>query len=293
MSTPGAGVRRVRVRHFEADSEVRKRDVVAVEEPLEIRLEHGPTPARETVALAVTMRTPGHDFELAAGFLKGEGILARRDDLLDITYCLGEEKLEQEYNVVSVRLAPGVSFDPGRLERNFYTTSSCGVCGKATLEAVEVRGCAPLPMREGALDEAVVRGLPAALREEQKLFERTGGIHAAGLFTPAGELAVLREDVGRHNAVDKALGVAFLEPARFRPDPFPGDAVLCVSGRASFEIVQKALASGVATVVAVGAPSSLAVELAARFEMTLVGFARADGFNVYTGIARIRGGAGG
>jgi FdhD protein len=230
-------------------------------------------------SVSVTMRTPGHDFELAAGFLFAEGILRFRDQVREIAYCSGEEP--QEYNLVSVRLREGVGVDPGLLSRNFYTSSSCGVCGKASLEALEIKGCEPL---SGALrlEGDLVARLPEVLRGGQAAFQRTGGIHAAGLFDAGGGLRTLREDVGRHNAVDKVVGHALLEgetPLHER--------VLVVSGRTSFEIMQKALVAGIPVVVAVGAPSSLAVDMARRFNMTLVGFARGAAFNVYAGGERI------
>lgn len=230
--------------------------------------------------LAVTMRTPGDDFELVAGFLHGESVVKRTEDLRELTYCRGAE--EQEYNVVEARLAPGVVPDLERLRRNFYTTSSCGVCGKASLDAVEAHGCERLPAGP-AVDGSLLRELPDRLRAAQAVFEKTGGLHAAGLFDAAGEPLIVREDVGRHNAVDKTLGRALLDrrlPAR--------DGILVVSGRASFELVQKAVVAGVPVMVAVGAPSSLAVDLAERFGMTLVGFAREGGFNIYCGGERLR-----
>jgi FdhD protein len=264
-----------------------RRDVVAVEEPLEIRVSWEVDGVRAVVPVAVTMRTPGHDFDLAAGFLRTEGILGRTGQVSELTYCRGEDA--QEYNIVEVRLRPGESVDPDLLTRNFYTSSSCGVCGKASLDAVEVRGCAPLP--DGALrvPAPVVAGLPSRLRDTQRVFERTGGLHAAGLFSPddlaaeAGEgTPLVREDVGRHNAVDKVVGRCFLDGRL----PL-ADHVLVVSGRASFEILQKAVAAGIPAVVAVGAPSSLAVDLAVRFNVTLVGFARDGGFNAYAGEGRL------
>jgi FdhD protein len=255
-------------------------DVVAVEEPLEIRVEYSRNGARETTAVSVTMRTPGDDFELAAGFLYGEGLVHRREDIAEISYCQTDEP--QMYNIVLVKLRPGAHFDPDTLSRNFYMSSSCGVCGKASLEAVEVRGCEAIPDEGLAVDAAVLTGLPDKLRAEQGLFDRTGGIHAAGRFDEAGELVSVREDVGRHNAVDKVVGEAFLA----------GDlpltrTLLAVSGRTSFEIIQKALAAGIPLVVAVGAPSSLAVDLARNFNMSLLGFTKPDGFNVYAGGGRI------
>jgi FdhD protein len=248
-----------------------------MEEPMEIRLA---VPGGGEHAVAVTMRTPGNDFELAAGFLFSEGLVARRDDVADLRYCTDVDP--QEYNVVTVHLRPGVAFDPDSLTRNFYTTSSCGVCGKASLEAIEIRGCAPLPTGSLKIDPGAIRLMPQLLRERQAMFEQTGGLHAAGLFGPAGEPGSLREDVGRHNAVDKVTGEAFLDGRL----PLT-EHVLAVSGRASFEIIQKALAAGIPAVVAVGAPTSLAVDLAREFNVTLVGFTKPEGFNVYTGSERI------
>ena len=244
---------------------------------MEIRIS---VPGQGEHTVAVTMRTPGNDFELAAGFLFSEGLLESRAQVADLRYCTDVD--QQEYNIVTVHLRPGVAFDPASLTRNFYTTSSCGVCGKASLEAVEVKGCAPLPDGELRLDPAAVRAMPDGLRERQAVFERTGGLHAAGLFTGDGALGELREDVGRHNAVDKVTGHGFLEGRL----PL-ADRALAVSGRASFEILQKALAAGIPAVVAVGAPSSLAVDLARQFNITLIGFTKPDGFNVYAGAARV------
>jgi FdhD protein len=261
---------------------------VAVEEPLEMRVEFVREGRRQTRRVSVTMRTPGHDFELTAGFLFSEGILQDRSQVREITYCQTEEP--QEYNVVSLRLQDTASFDPALLSRNFYTTSSCGVCGKASLEAVEVRGCEPLASEAPMVDAAVLAGLPDALLEEQSGFKRTGGLHAAGLFDAEGNLMSLREDVGRHNAVDKIVGQRFLAG-----DLPLHDKVLVVSGRTSFEILQKALAAGIPMVVAVGAPSSLAVDMANRFNMTLAGFTKGDRFNLYAGRERVldwRGGEG-
>ena len=259
---------------------VDRKDVVTVEEPLEIRVEFTRNGVRETSAVSVTMRTPGDDFELAAGFLYGEGLLRSREDLAEISYCQTDEP--QLYNIVLVKLRPGAPFDPAALSRNFYMSSSCGVCGKASLEAVEIRGCERIPDEGLSVDPGILSGLPEKLRARQGLFERTGGIHAAGRFDEAGELISIREDVGRHNAVDKVVGHAFLA------GELPmGRTILAVSGRTSFEIMQKALAAGIPLVVAVGAPSSLAVDLARDFNMTLLGFTRSEGFNVYTGPERI------
>ncbi len=282
MISPGKGLSRVRISRLDGGHLADRMDVVTVEEPLEIRVEFSRNGARETVAVSVTMRTPGHDFELAAGFLYGEGLVRRREDVAEISYCHTDEP--QTYNIVLVKLRPGAPFDPDALSRNFYMSSSCGVCGKASLEAVEVRGCEQIPDEGLSLDPAILSGLPEKLRAEQGLFDRTGGIHAAGRFDESGELVSVREDVGRHNAVDKVVGQAFLD------GELPlGRTILAVSGRSSFEIIQKALAAGIPLVVAVGAPSSLAVDLARSFNMSLLGFTRSDGFNVYAGAGRIAG----
>ncbi len=253
---------------------------MAVEEPMEVRVESGRSGTRTAASVSVTMRTPGHDFELAAGFLFSEGILTGRDQVQEVTYCQTGEI--QEYNVVTVRLRDGVHLDPELLTRNFYTSSSCGVCGKGSLEALEMKGCQPLPDGGLVLEATGIPSLPDLLLENQKGFKRTGGHHAAGLFNADGEVLVVREDVGRHNAVDKVVGRAFLEgdlPLRER--------VLVVSGRTSFEIIQKAVAAGIPAVVAVGAPSTLAVDLARTFNVTLIGFTRSGGFNLYAGEARV------
>lgn len=282
MIRPGRRTARVRMARWEAGTPAARRDQVTVEEPLEIRVTwHAPKgPATRNVA--VTMRTPGDDFELAAGFLFTEGLVASREDVREIAYC-GEEGAG-EYNVLTVRLRKGVAFDPSLLDRNFYTTSSCGVCGKASLEAVEIRGCRPLAESVPAVAARVLAGLPDALRHGQSVFDRTGGLHAAGLFAPDGRLELLREDVGRHNAVDKVVGRSLLDGRL----PL-GEHLLAVSGRASFEIMQKALAAGIPVVAAVGAPSSLAVDVARRFRMTLAGFVRGGTFNLYADCGRVGG----
>ena len=234
-----------------------ERDRVAVEEPLEIRVGGH--------RVSVTMRTPGHDFELAAGFLVTEGLVAARD-LGVIEYCP-----DSDDNIVDVRLVEGAGFDPELLRRNFYATSSCGICGAASIELVRKR-VAPLSRLDLAHD--VLVAMPEKMRAAQKTFDQTGGLHAAALFRD-GELVLVREDVGRHNAVDKIVGASAL-----RDSALAGHALL-VSGRASFEIVQKAAVAGIAAVAAVGAPSSLAVEFAREVGMTLVGFLRGDRYNVY------------
>jgi FdhD protein len=276
-------VREVRVHRRRGGALERTRDDVAVEEPLEIRVSSvGTDGSRVKESLAVTMRTPGDDFELVAGFLKGEGIVSSAEALQELTYCRGSDPGgKQRYNVVEARLAPGVPFDLSRI-RNVLTSSSCGVCGKASLDAVEVRGCVRV-QSDLLVENDLVTLLPQRLREGQGVFARTGGLHAAAVFDASGACIVLREDVGRHNAVDKVVGHLLLR--RRLP---ASDGVLAVSGRASFEIVQKAVAAGLPFLVAVGAPSSLAVDLAVRFDVTLVGFARDGGFNVYSGEQRLR-----
>ena len=249
-------------------------DTLAAEEPLEIRVQ---APGQEQRSVAVTMRTPGGDFELAVGFLFTEGLIAP-DDVGRVAYCDTMPGEDQHYNVVSVTLRR--PFDHERVHRNFYATSSCGVCGKAALDDIEVR-CDPVA--DGASVPAdVLVTLPDRLRAAQKVFERTGGLHAAGLFRADGDLVSVREDVGRHNAVDKVIG----EQALAGAIPL-SDHVLQVSGRLSFEIVQKAAVAGIPIVSAVSAPSSLAVEAADRFGMTLVGFVRDGRLNVYTRTDRV------
>ena len=261
-----------RILRVRATARVREFDSLAAEEPLEIRLNGTP--------LTVTMRTPGDDFDLAAGFLVSEGAVGSADDIATIRYCAGATvDGGNTYNVLDVRLAAEV---PTPEPRNFYTTSSCGVCGKASLEAV--RTVARWSTREDPVELALptVADLPNRLRAAQRVFDRTGGLHAAGLFTADGEPLCVREDVGRHNAVDKLLGWA-LRNGRL---PLRG-TVLMVSGRASFELVQKAVMGGVPVLAAVSAPSSLAVELAEEQGMTLVGFLRGDSMNIYTGGERV------
>jgi FdhD protein len=250
-------------------------DTVAAEEPLEIRL--------AGKALAVTMRTPGDDFDLVHGFLATEAVIGSAADIAGLRYCNSvDEDGRNTYNVVDVDLAPGVEPPDTALDRNFYTSSSCGVCGKASIDAIRTK------TRHDVAGDAVrvplptLLALPDRLRAAQQVFDKTGGLHAAGLFTADGELVALREDVGRHNAVDKVIG----DGVRGGRLPLSGH-VLMVSGRASFELTQKAAMAGIPVLAAVSAPSSLAVELAADVGITLVGFLRGDGCNVYTRTERI------
>ncbi len=252
-----------------------RRDRLVTEEPLEIR---AAGPGQEPISVAVTMRTPGDDWELAAGFLYTEGLVSSREEIAEIRYCGLEVPEEQRFNVVTVHLRR--PFDPGSLQRNFFATSSCGVCGKASIDQLEVRS-APLP--EGpVVPGTVIAELPDALRAGQRVFDETGGLHAVGLFATDGTLVLSREDVGRHNAMDKLAGHLLLE------DALPGhDRIALLSGRASFELVQKAAVAGIPILCAVSAPSTLAVETATRLGMTLVGFLRGGRFNVYTSPERL------
>ncbi len=279
-------LRRQSVRHFEV-RRVGPRagvedDAVATEEPLEIRLGYSTADgARAERSISVTMRTPGKDQELAAGFLYTEGIVRGPADIESVGPC-GPPAPNGLVNVVRVELAPGVEVDLGRLERHFYTSSSCGVCGKASIEAVAVQSRFDLAAAELGIRSEVLGGLPAALRAEQEVFDQTGGLHASGLFDPDGRIVLVREDVGRHNALDKLIGNRLLAGAL----PLTEFGIV-VSGRLSFELVQKAMMAGCPLLAAVGAPSSLAVELAAEFGMTLVGFLKRDRFNVYTRTDRV------
>jgi len=259
--------------------ERRRADVLAVEEPLEIRV------AGES--LAVTMRTPGNDVELAAGFLVSEGVIHHGAQFRSAIHCGGPGTGGTDgntYNILDVALAPGVAPPDPDIARNFYTTSSCGLCGKASIEAVETTSAYDVASDDASVDARVLLSLPDRLREQQAVFDKTGGLHAAGLFdAETGELLVLREDVGRHNAVDKVVGWAVLE------DRLPlRNTILQVSGRASFELVQKAVMAGIPILSAVSAPSSLAVELAEASGLTLAGFVRGRSMNVYAHAERVR-----
>ncbi|PYC84700.1 formate dehydrogenase accessory sulfurtransferase FdhD [Streptomyces tateyamensis] len=256
-------------------SPTQRPDTLAAEEPMEIRVGGRP--------LTVTMRTPGDDFDLAAGFLVSEGVLHHAEQLAAIRYCAGATADGgNTYNVVDVALAPGVAAPDASLERNFYTTSSCGLCGKASLDAVRTTAAWTVAEDPLRTTPEVLATLPDRLRAAQRVFDTTGGLHAAGLFTATGELIAAREDVGRHNAVDKVIGHALrqgLLPLR--------DTILMVSGRASFELVQKAVMAGLPLLAAVSAPSSLAADLAADSGLTLVGFLRGTSMNVYSGAERL------
>ncbi|OMC53989.1 sufurtransferase FdhD [Mycobacterium sp. IS-2888] len=264
---------RRRVRHLSADRATTRPETLAVEEPLEIRVNGAP--------VTVTMRTPGSDIELAQGFLLTEGIIGRREDVVTIRYCGGHDD-ENTYNVLDVTLAPGVAPPDLDVTRNFYTTSSCGVCGKASLEAVRVMGRFSPGSDPASVSAATLKAMPDQLRSAQKVFASTGGLHAAALFGVDGAMLAVREDIGRHNAVDKVIGWAL------EHDRVPLSAtVLLVSGRASFELTQKAVMAAIPVLAAVSAPSSLAVSLAEESGVTLVAFLRQDSMNVYTRADRI------
>ena len=268
-----------KVTAFEDGNFSERTDQLATEEPLEIRV----VIAGESRTVAVTMRTPGADFELAAGFLYGEGVIGRPSQIVQMSYCKDKDlPAEQLYNIVMIELDPASRPDLRPLERHFYTSSACGVCGKANLDAIALRGTRVLPPAPSVSADVLTR-LPDELRTTQKVFSSTGGLHAAGLFEPDGTLVATREDVGRHNALDKLIGWALLE------NRIPLDRhIVMVSGRSSFEIAQKCLAARVPVLCSVSAPSSLAVDVAKEFGMTLVGFVRDGRFNVYAGEERIR-----
>ncbi len=259
-------------------------DHLAVEEPLEIRVDWNDGESRGRRPITVTMRTPGNDFELAAGFLYGEGIVRATDDIDDVNYCREVENEDERCNTVLVKLRRGVPLEIGRQERNFTTTSACGVCGKASLSALAITGCSLLP-ESTTVTSDLLTSLPATLRKAQSVFDATGGLHAAGLFDGGGNLLSLREDVGRHNALDKLVGAEVLAGTAERME----NAVLLLSGRASFELLQKALMARIQVVAAVGAPSTLAVQVARTFNITLAGFVRPGSFNVYSGQGRVHG----
>jgi FdhD protein len=264
------------VRVVEVDGGVtrRRRDRLATEEPLEIRASG---PGQPTVRVAVTMRTPGHDFELAAGFLFTEGLMPGRAAFSQIRYC-NDVGTEQHLNVVTVDMRE--HFDATRMQRNFFASSSCGVCGKASIDQLAV-ACEHVAVGP-VVSRSVITSLPDRLRAEQRVFESTGGLHATGLFRPDGELVVAREDVGRHNAMDKLIGNRLLAGE----SPLSSSIAL-VSGRASFELVQKAAVAGIPILCAVSAPSTLAVETARRLGVTLIGFLRGERFNIYTSPERV------
>jgi FdhD protein len=263
------------VRHIDGESQVERLETLAAEEPREIRV--------DGEAIAVTMRTPGDDFDLVAGFALSEALIASPADLAGLRYCAGADADGRNtYNVIDLVFSDAAARPAPTISRNFYTTSSCGVCGKASIDAVRVRSAFDVGADDVKVGPGLLAALPDRLRAAQKVCASTGGLHAAGLFDVAGEMLVLREDVGRHNAVDKVVGWAV------RENRLPlARTVLMVSGRASFELVQKAYVAGIPVLAAVSAPSTLAVEFAESVGLTLVGFLRGSSMNVYTGAARV------
>jgi len=257
-------------------------DALAIEEPLEIRLAFGSKQNRTVKNISVTMRTPGNDAELATGFLFTEGIISHRDDLSSVNHCF-IACAENKENVIQVELNETFIPQLQHTDRNFYTTSSCGVCGKGSIAAIKtVSSFHPNSKDDCSISQELLLELPGRLRQHQAVFDATGGLHACALFLPNGELLLLREDVGRHNALDKLIGAAL------EKDWLPlNKTVLLLSGRASFELIQKAAMAGIAIIAAVGAPSSLAVELALEFGITLIGFLRQQRFNIYTNEHRV------
>lgn len=269
----------VKIWNVTQQQRIEKNDFLAVEEPLEIRLALKDKPPK---SISITMRTPGNDFELAAGFLFTEGIIQSKDQITKVDYAKVWDP-DKEENVVLVEIAEGVEIDFLRLERHFYTSSSCGVCGKASIDAVKFSGMQALPKQHPVFEHQLIHRLPDLLREQQAVFDHTGGLHAAALFDNTGKLHLLREDVGRHNAVDKLTGASLLK------DMTPlHDFLIMVSGRASFELIQKSLMAGIPILAAVGAPSSLAISLAEEAGMTVLGFVREGRFNIYSGAERVR-----
>ncbi|EHB53933.1 Protein fdhD [Mycolicibacterium rhodesiae JS60] len=267
---------RRRASHVNDGATTERAETLVVEEPLEIRVNGTP--------LSVTMRTPGSDVELAQGFLLTEGVIARRDDVLTVRYCRGaDDNGTNSYNVLDVKLHPDVPMPEVDVTRNFYTTSSCGVCGKASIDAVRLTSRHSPGDDPSTVTSSVLTAMPAQLRSAQKVFASTGGLHGAALFGVDGTMLAVREDVGRHNAVDKVIGWA-LEANRV---PL-GGTVLLVSGRASFELTQKAVMAGIPVLAAVSAPSSLAVDLATQSGLTLVAFLRGESMNVYSRADRIQ-----
>ncbi|WP_299453232.1 formate dehydrogenase accessory sulfurtransferase FdhD [uncultured Microscilla sp.] len=270
------------INKYQAGELAQSPDLLAVEEPLEIQLNFIANDEITERKVSVTMRTPGHDFELATGFLFSEGLIKSPKDIIRIRHCESIKKPEEQGNVVKVTLRPHVKVDLQRLERQFYTNSSCGVCGKTSIEAIQLTGCPNLPIDAPKITADILLGLPASLRNQQMVFEHTGGLHAAALFDNKGHLLAMREDVGRHNAMDKLIGSQLDNTEVFH------SSIALLSGRLSFELVQKALTAEIPIVAAVGAPSSLAVQLAQNYGMTLVGFLRNERFNIYTHPTRVQ-----
>ena len=274
---------KIPIQRVTADGMLETEDTLAAEEPLEIVIAFGALHQRRKQSISVTMRTPtGHDFELALGFLLTEGIISGYEDVLSVRYTANFLEEAAQLNVVQVDLQPFITFDAGKLQRHFYTSSSCGVCGKASIDMIHTTSCFWLTQGLPMVKKDILFELPEKLRRAQTVFDSTGAIHAAALFNTSGELIALREDVGRHNALDKLIGWA-MQHQMLPLQHF----ILLVSGRSSFELVQKAMMAGIPILAAVGAPSSLAVQLAHENNMTVIGFLKKQRFNIYTGLERV------
>ena len=273
------GIAAVKLHKFRDKEKELVDDLLVVEEPLEIRLRFGPEKDRQEMNLAITMRTPGNDFELARGFLMTEGIVSSNEDIVSVQYCVNPKSNEEVENIVKIELATHIIINPSHFQRNFYISSSCGVCGKSSIEAAMVH-CKPIAPNSSKIESKLLKLLPEQLRNFQIHFKHTGGLHACAFFDAKGQIELIREDVGRHNALDKLIGAHY---SIKKHAPF----CLLLSGRISFELVQKASMAGVSLIAAIGAPSSLAVEMAQNNQITLVGFLKAEQFNCYTFPERI------
>jgi FdhD protein len=274
-------VQAVEILRVGLDSKESIPDLVVAEEPLEIRVGHGLQDDRKQFSVSVTMRTPGNDELLCIGFLFTEGIINSFDEVLSVKYCEDLGRKEGMENLMRVELEPSVKIDEEQFKRNFYTTSSCGVCGKASIDSIKVT-CKPIVSEEISVAKELLFEMPDKLRSAQQVFEHTGGLHACGLFDLKGNLLFHNEDVGRHNALDKLIGSLMMKGSTEA-----SKSILMLSGRISFELVQKALRAGIQVIAAVGAPSSLAVNLADEFGITLIGFLKNEKFNIYTGKQRV------
>ncbi len=276
----------VKITKITSTSADKAHDLLAAEEPLEIRIGYGSLQDRQQKSISVTMRTPGHDFELAIGFLLTEGIIRHPDNIETIKYCTELNSHEDLQNIVRAELKEDIIIDEKKLQRNFYATSSCGVCGKASIESIHTI-CEILPEANPLLiTKELIISLPQKLRDSQKVFEYTGGLHACALFDSNGELVLLREDIGRHNALDKLIGAGISKFTASGTNKLES-YILLLSGRVSFELVQKAAVAGIKVICAIGAPSSLAVTFAKEFGISLVGFLRDQRFNIYSNEHRI------
>lgn len=284
QQTTDTSVTNVQTVRYENDNILNVDDLLAVEEPLEIRLTYGSLMNRKTQSISVTMRTPGNDVELALGFLFTEGIIESSDQVVRANHTAFAKTTASKNNIIIVSVKEDIELDLEKLKRNFYTTSSCGVCGKESIDAVKLE-CPLYEKQEWTIESDTILKLPNTLRKQQAVFTNTGGIHAAALFDQNGKLLLLREDVGRHNALDKLIGAVFFN------EEYGGivvaKSILLLSGRASFELVQKAAMAGVSAICAVGAPSSLAVQMAKDFKITLIGFLRENRFNIYNAAERV------